>query len=93
MMELVNQAYPNARAVPLAEFYNNPKEKGLWFKGSEDLEVIPTEYGWGEPMYDYYNYSWDYGINPKFLKFIEDHGWECEPYDAGTVHAYYKGGR
>lgn len=90
MVELVNKAYPNARAVPLSEFYDDPSRKGIWFKGSEDCDVVPTKFGWSASMFDYYNAHWvdTSGVHPKFDKFMKEHGWYCEPYDAGTLMAY-----
>ena len=95
MVELVNQVYPNARAVPLSEFYDDPSKKGIWFRGSEDYDVIPTDipYEGGvlmDEMFDYYRDAWldTSGVNPVFDKFMVDHGWYCEPYDPGTLMAY-----
>lgn len=95
MIELVNKAYPNARAVPLAQFYDDPSQKGIWFKGSESGEVVPTTIPWKDDvlydgMYEYYRDSWldTGGVNPVFAKFMKEHGWYCEPYDAGTLMAY-----
>ena len=90
MIELVNKAYPNARAVSLAQFYDDETKKGIWFHGSEDSDVIPTEFGWATAMFDYYNecYIDTSGVHPDFDKFMREHGWFCEPYDAGTLMAY-----
>ncbi len=90
MIELVNKAYPNARAVPLAQFYDDETEKGIWFHGSEDWDVIPTEFDGTDSMFDFYRDSWcnTGGVNPVFDKFMKEHGWFCEPYDAGTLMAY-----
>ena len=85
MVELVNKAYPNARAVPVSEFYDDPSKKGIWFKGSEDCDVVQ-----GNAMFEYYNEDWlpTSGVNPDFDEFMTEHGWFCEPYDSGTLMAY-----
>ena len=89
MIKKINEVFPEAKAVPLSEFYEEPDKEGIWFQGSEFNDVVPGEYG-PEPMYDDYNEYWidTAGVNPKFDKFMKEHGWMCEPYDCGTLIAH-----
>jgi hypothetical protein len=88
MIEKINEVFPEAKAVPLSEFYNDPEMEGIWFQGSEYCDVVPGEYG-PEAMYNDYDERWadTAGVNPKFDEFIREHGWMCQPYDPGTLMA------
>jgi len=84
LINKINKIYPGVKAVPLAEFYGDKNEEGIWLKGSEGNTIN------GEPVYDYWHTGWanTFGVNPKFDAFMEKHGWHCECYDAGTLMAY-----
>ena len=85
LIKKINKLYPKAKAAPASDFYGDPNEKGIWFRGSECGDVIDCL-----PMYDYWNELWldTFGVNPEFEKFMNKHGWYCENYDAGTLMAY-----
>ena len=84
LINKINKIYPGVNATPLAEFYGDETKEGIWFRGSEENCID------GDPMYNYWDMGWanTFGVNPKFNAFIEEHGWHCENYDAGTLMAY-----
>ena len=82
LIEKLNKLYPKVKATPMAEYYNDSTEVGIWFRGSEDSEAVD-----GLPLYDCYE-EFGYKINPDVEKILNDAGWMACPYDAGTLMAY-----
>ena len=78
----INKLYPRVKATPMAEYYDDPTEVGIWFRGSEDGQAIN-----GMPLYDCYE-EWGYEVAPEMEKILTKAGWMAEPYDAGTLMAY-----
>jgi len=84
LIKKINKLYPGVKATPLAEFYGDETQEGIWFRGSEGDAIN------GEPVYAYWYTGWaeTFGVNPEFDKLVEKCGWHCEAYDAGTLMAY-----
>jgi len=78
----LNKLFPEARAVAREEF--DGSNVGVWFRGSEDFLAN------GERVFDHYEVSWNFGMNPAIEVVLEKAGWYSEPYDAGTAMAYPK---
>ena len=78
----INKLYPRVKATPMADYYGDPFEVGIWFRGSEDGQAIN-----GMPLYDCYG-ECGYVIAPEMEKILTKAGWMAEPYDAGTLTAY-----
>jgi|FLMP01.3.fsa_nt_emb hypothetical protein len=79
----LNKLFPEVNAVPRSDF--DGSEDGIWFRGSEDYLAN------GERVFDTYNVSWNFGMNPVIEKVLEAAGWYSESYDAGTCMAYSAG--
>lgn len=79
LIKLINDKYPNAKAVPLSEFYGDDSE-GIWFRGSENY-LDDTRL-----LFEYYDYNNQ--CHPKIAEILDKAGWFWEPYDSGTLLAY-----
>ena len=86
LINKINKLMPQAKAVPLAEFYDDPKAEGIWFRQEGN------EHSDGFPIYDSYCefgiHMDTNGVHGKLYKILDDAGWYSEPYDAGTLMAY-----
>jgi hypothetical protein len=84
LIKKINKIIPEAKAVPMKEFYDVEISGGIWFKGSEDY--CKTD---DLPIFDYYE-EFGNDIHPTLEKILDDAGWYGEPYDVGTLMAYEK---
>lgn len=87
MIECINIAFKDARAVPLSEFWGDEDQRGIWIKGSEDMTID------GMPLLDPFmldtrEVTYQLGVHKKFNNFCEQVGWYCEQYDNGTLMVY-----
>tara|TARA_R100001460_G_scaffold26891_3_gene54470 strand:+ start:377 stop:646 length:270 start_codon:yes stop_codon:yes gene_type:complete len=80
LIEYINNMYPQAKATPLSEFYDDDSRVGIWFRGSEDY--LDDD----RLVFDYYNSN--YQCHPSILGILHGAGWDFEPYDSGTMMAY-----
>ena len=82
LIKIINKIIPEARPVPLAEFYDNESAEGIWFKGSEDIAKDEIS------IFDCYSDNETGGVHPKLDQILEEANWYWEPYDSGTLMAY-----
>jgi hypothetical protein len=79
LINKINKAIPEARAVPAEEFYGY-KTEGIWFKG--------TESGYHDNKPIFYFWAGEEQVHEKLEKILDDAGWHWEPYDPGTLMAF-----
>jgi len=82
LIEELQKRYPKKTFRTTEEF--DGTEGGIWTSG-EDEQLHA-----GLPLFNYYsqdggNKSYVFGVNKFFYAWLEDNGWYCEWYDAGTV--------
>ena len=82
LIKVINKLIPEARPVPMSEFYDDDSYEGIWFRGSEDV----TEEGLC--IFDCYSDNDTGGVHPVLNSILEEAGWYAEPYDSGTLMAY-----
>jgi len=86
LIKIINKIIPEARPVPLAEFYGegdlNESAEGIWFKGSEDIAKDEIS------IFEYHLDNETGGVHPKLNQILEEANWYWEPYDSGTLMAY-----
>ncbi len=86
MIKLINDKYPQMRAVPATDFYSD-KEEGvnrIWFRqeGAQiDGHQVHDEYQTDGTLYEITTLR-------VFHDFLKSHGWYSQPYDCGTLMAY-----
>jgi len=79
----LRRRYPNKMFRTTEEF--NGTEGGIWTSGEDDGTLHS-----GLPLFNYYSQdggskSYTFGIRNALYSWLEDNGWYCEWYDAGTV--------
>jgi len=87
LIKIINKIIPEARPVPLTEFYDDDSyegiyTEGIWFKGSEDIAKDEIS------IFDCYLDNETGGVHPKLDQILEEANWYWEPYDSGTLMAY-----
>jgi hypothetical protein len=80
LIKKLNNLFPELKAKPLSEFYDDKSAEGIWCAGNYDAID-------GEPAYDDYE-EWGYRFNPKLVAVLDAAGWYCEPYDCETLTLY-----
>tara|TARA_R100001244_G_scaffold28714_1_gene28080 strand:+ start:251 stop:523 length:273 start_codon:yes stop_codon:yes gene_type:complete len=83
LIKKINKQIPEAKAVPMKEFYDIEISGGIWFKGSEDIADGIMIFNGHETFL-----SDTQGIHPTLYKILDDAGWYGQPYDTGTLMAY-----
>ncbi len=65
--------------------FSRHNEGSIWIS-AENRETASD----GRDLFDYYSEDENYifGIHPEFESFIEERGWWCEWYDAGTLFLF-----
>jgi len=84
LIEELRKRYPKATFRTSEEFSKDMKG-GIWTSAEDTREQIK-----GLPLFDYYSQdggskSYTLGVRTYLHDWLEENGWYCEFYDAGTV--------
>lgn len=84
LLEALRKKYPKA-TFRTSEEFSKDMEGGIWTSG-ENQEQLHS----GLPLFNYYSQdggsrSYIFGVRTYLHKWLEENGWYCEWYDAGTV--------
>ncbi len=89
MIVLLNKKFPNIWTKKSEDFYNDPKEnRGIWTggEGSTFVDAAKKKEAFNIHGNDPKNYIDE--VHKNLYKFLEEHGWYTESYDAGTFFFY-----
>lgn len=89
MIVLLNKRFPNIWTKKSEEFYNDPKKNtGIWTgaEGSTFVDIHKKVPAFN--VYDIGDKNYIDEVHKTLHKFLKDHGWYTESYDAGTFFFY-----
>ena len=84
LIKALQKKYPKSTFRTTEEF-SSSMEGGIWTSGENQTQLHA-----GLPLFDYYSQdggsqSYTFGVRTYLHDFLEEQGWYCEFYDAGTV--------
>ena len=81
LMQLLREKYPNM-FLRTSEQFSSEYKNGIW-TSCEESSLAKD----GCPLFNYDSISprYELGIHSEIYKLLEEHGWYCEWYDAGTI--------
>tara|TARA_R110002153_G_scaffold31846_1_gene96769 strand:+ start:425 stop:700 length:276 start_codon:yes stop_codon:yes gene_type:complete len=85
LIEKLNKAVPECNAVDTEEWNGN--KGGIWFKGSED--ITEDDIRIFDPWISSEEQGASYSIHPAVFKLVTENGFYFEPWDNGTMMAYF----